>query len=309
MTRNSKSSSRCCGDPLRLTRRSLFPQRQPWDWDCWPARRVAGGARADPGAAGHAGAERLVLLQRTGGHGRKWRLASDGGVSLTIYPDGTMGGETDMVRRMRLGQLQAALADDLGPDGNRAGAGGLQFMPKAFRTLEEVDYIVQKLQPMLEKRLEAKGFVALFWTDTGLVRFFSKQPSDCARRSEEDQAVRLTPGAPRMWTFITRCACNPVPLEVGGHSAQLTDRPDQRRSPAAELRPGRTSGPGRAAHARFGWVPLVGARHRQQENLGCHSARKPGRPCARRRVEAGGTSRPTAGAKTWNRSKRCANAG
>jgi TRAP-type C4-dicarboxylate transport system substrate-binding protein len=34
--------------------------------------------------------------------GEQWRQAPGGGVLLTIYPDGTMGSEADMVRRMRL---------------------------------------------------------------------------------------------------------------------------------------------------------------------------------------------------------------
>jgi TRAP-type C4-dicarboxylate transport system substrate-binding protein len=53
---------------------------------------------------------------------------------------------------------------------------GLQNMPMMFRSLEEVDYIGEKLQPMLEKRLLEKGFIVLFWADAGWVRFFSKTP-------------------------------------------------------------------------------------------------------------------------------------
>src|SRR5207247_2070141 len=41
--------------------------------------------------------------------GEQWRNAPGGGALITIYPDGTMGSEADMVRRMRLGQLQAAM--------------------------------------------------------------------------------------------------------------------------------------------------------------------------------------------------------
>lgn len=108
--------------------------------------------------------------------GEQWRKAPGGGVALTIYPDGTMGGEADMVRRMRLGQLQAGMLTATGLSEIEPAVSGLQFMPRMFRTLEEVDCVGEKLQPMLGKRLEEKGFVALFWTDTGWVCFFSKQP-------------------------------------------------------------------------------------------------------------------------------------
>src|SRR5689334_14893843 len=96
-----------------------------------------------------------------------WRQPPGGGVLLTIYPDGTMGSEADMVRRMRLGQLQAAMMTTGGLSEIEPATAGLQSMPKIFRTLEEVDFIQEKMEPMLEKRLEAKGFVVLFWSDSG----------------------------------------------------------------------------------------------------------------------------------------------
>jgi len=145
--------------------------------------------------------------------GEKWRLASNGGVLLTIYPDGTMGGESDMVQRMRLGQLQAGLLTASGLADIEPGASGLQFMPMTFRTLEEVDYIVQKLQPMLEKRLEAKGFVALFWSDTGWVRFFSKDPvvgPDDLRKTK----LFVEAGDPAYVDLYRSVRLNPVPLEA-----------------------------------------------------------------------------------------------
>jgi TRAP-type transport system periplasmic protein len=107
--------------------------------------------------------------------GESWRTAP-GGVALTIYPDGTMGGEADMVRRMRLGQLQAGLLTATGLAQIEPAATGLQCLPMMLQTLDEIDYISDHLRPLIEKRLEEKGFVALFWSDTGWVRFFSKVP-------------------------------------------------------------------------------------------------------------------------------------
>src|SRR6266568_2278736 len=39
----------------------------------------------------------------------RWKQAPGGGARLVIYPDGTQGGETDMVRLMRVGSLHAGL--------------------------------------------------------------------------------------------------------------------------------------------------------------------------------------------------------
>lgn len=145
--------------------------------------------------------------------GEKWRQAPGGGVLLTIYPDGTMGSEADMVRRMRLGQLQAGMLTAVGLAEIELAVTGLQNLPLMFRSLEEVDYIGEKLQPMLEKRLEEKGFVVLFWGDTGWVRFFSKQPvimPDDLRKAK----LFVWAGSAADVDIYRSVGCNPVPLET-----------------------------------------------------------------------------------------------
>jgi len=145
--------------------------------------------------------------------GEKWRQAPGGGVLLTMYPDGTMGTEADMVRRMRLGQLQAGMLTAAGLADIEPAVSGLQNLPMMFRSLEEVDYIVEKLQPMLEKRLEEKGFVVLFWGDTGWVRFFSKQP---VIRPDDLKKTKLfvRAGSAAELDSYRSVGINPVPLET-----------------------------------------------------------------------------------------------
>jgi TRAP-type C4-dicarboxylate transport system substrate-binding protein len=145
--------------------------------------------------------------------GEKWRKAPGGGAVLTIYPDGTMGSEADMVRRMRLGQLQAAMVTTSGLSEIEPGVAGLQSMPKVYRTLEEVDYITTKMEPMLEKRLNDKGFVVLFWSDTGFVHFFSKQ-SVATPEDFKKAKLFVAAGHPSELAIYRMVGCNPVPLEV-----------------------------------------------------------------------------------------------
>jgi TRAP-type transport system periplasmic protein len=109
--------------------------------------------------------------------GQKWRDMSAGSVKLTIYPDGTQGGEADMVRMMRAGILTAGMFTVVGLSEIDPSVGGLSFLPLTFRSWEEYDYVVEKLSPRLEKLLLDKGFVVLFWGDAGWVRFFSKTPA------------------------------------------------------------------------------------------------------------------------------------
>jgi len=108
--------------------------------------------------------------------GEKWRNATGGAVRLTIYAGGTQGSESDMVGLMQTASLDAGLLTAVGLSEIEPGVSGLQNMPMSFRTLEEVDYVGEKLRPLLEKRLAAKGYVVLFWCDSGWVRFFTTTP-------------------------------------------------------------------------------------------------------------------------------------
>lgn len=108
--------------------------------------------------------------------GEKWRKDSNGSIKLLIYPDGTMGGEAEIVRRMRIGQIQAAALTVAGLSEIDPSVSALQKMPLVYRSLEEAAYVRTKLAPDLERRLADKGFVVLFWADAGWVRLFSKKP-------------------------------------------------------------------------------------------------------------------------------------
>ncbi len=107
--------------------------------------------------------------------GEEWQKASNGAVKLTLYPDGRLGGESEMVKKMRIKQLNACVLSVVGLSEIDPGVGGLQLMPLAFRTWDEVDFVREKMRPMLEERLRAKGYEVLFWADAGWVRFFSKE--------------------------------------------------------------------------------------------------------------------------------------
>lgn len=106
--------------------------------------------------------------------GEKWRQAQGAGSSFTVFTDGTQGGEADMVRRMRVGQLNAALVSVVGLMEIDRSVAALQYMPMVFHDWNEMDAVREKLRGTLEQRLLDKGFVVLFWAEGGWVRFFSK---------------------------------------------------------------------------------------------------------------------------------------
>jgi TRAP-type C4-dicarboxylate transport system substrate-binding protein len=91
-----------------------------------------------------------------------------------VYPGGNQGSEADIVRRMNVGQLQAAMLTVGGLSEIDPTAAALQEIPMLFRSLDEQQYVREKMRPEFERRLLAKGFIALFWGDSGWVRFFSR---------------------------------------------------------------------------------------------------------------------------------------
>jgi TRAP-type transport system periplasmic protein len=119
--------------------------------------------------AGSAFHKRLQTL------GADWARGPGGGVTINIYP-GTQGGELQIVRRMRVGQLQGAMLSSVGLGQLDRSVTALQFMPLMFRNWDDVDRVREKLRPELERRLRAAGYVVLFWGDAGWVHYFSKTP-------------------------------------------------------------------------------------------------------------------------------------
>ena len=107
--------------------------------------------------------------------GEVWRTAQGPGSRFTVFTDGTQGGEAEMVRRMRIGQLQGALMSVVGLREIDSSVAALQNLPLLFRSWDEVDAVREKLRPAMEKRFLEKGFVVVAWGDAGWVRFFSKE--------------------------------------------------------------------------------------------------------------------------------------
>lgn len=190
--------------------------------------------------------------------GEKWRQTSGDTVNLTIYTDGTMGGEGAMVSRMRVGQIQAAMLTVAGLLQIDDSVTGLQLMPMMFRSLDEFDYVREKLRPKLEKRFLDKGFVVLFWGDAGWVRFFSKHP---AVHPDDFKKMKMfvSAGDTRSVEVMKAVGINPVPLEQTDVLTGLqTGLIDAVPSVPFYALAGQFYGP-TPYMLEVNWVPLVGA--------------------------------------------------
>ncbi|MEE8504045.1 MAG: TRAP transporter substrate-binding protein DctP [candidate division NC10 bacterium] len=116
-----------------------------------------------------------------------WKAGTGGKVRVRIYPGGVAGDDPDMVRKMRIGQLHAAVLSGAGLSNIAQEIMALQ-MPMMLASYEELDYVRGRLAPKLEAILEAKGFKVLNWGDAGWVHFFTQTP---VVRPEDLQPMRL----------------------------------------------------------------------------------------------------------------------
>ena len=107
--------------------------------------------------------------------GTDWRRSTDGRVTLTIFSGGSQGIEANVVRRMRINQLQAAAFTPIGL-AEIDEAFGVFGIPFFFESDEELYYVLKKLTPTLKERLEQKGFVLLNWGHGGWVHVFTTTP-------------------------------------------------------------------------------------------------------------------------------------
>lgn len=106
--------------------------------------------------------------------GEEWKEASDGQIILRIYPGGVAGDDVDVVRKMRLGTLNAGVLTGSGL-GSIDNSINIVQAPLAYRDYDELYYVLDKMTPKLAKTYEDKGFVVLNWGDAGWVYFFTKK--------------------------------------------------------------------------------------------------------------------------------------
>jgi len=145
--------------------------------------------------------------------GEAWRNAQGGNAKYVVFPDGSQGGETELARRMRIGQLQGALLSVVGLHEIEPSISALQAMPLLFKNWDEVDYVREKMRPAMEKKFLEKGFVVLAWGDAGWVRFFSK---DQAFRPDDYKKMKFFAwgGEADQQEIMKNLGYTPVPLET-----------------------------------------------------------------------------------------------
>jgi TRAP-type transport system periplasmic protein len=188
----------------------------------------------------------------------QWRKVSDGTVKVVLYPDGRLGGESEMVKKMRIKQIGGSVLSAVGLSEIDPGVTGLMLMPMMFRSWAEVDYVRENMRSEIEQRLRAKGYEVLFWADAGWVQFFSKDPGaspDDLRKMK----VFVWAGDPQQSAIMQSAGFRPVGLETTDIPLGLnTNLINMVPLPPVVALAGQIYGP--APHMlEINWTPIVGA--------------------------------------------------
>ena len=107
--------------------------------------------------------------------GEDWKQATGGRVSVTVFSGGSQGDEPTVLRKLRLGALQAASLTVVGL-ANIDSAFNVFNIPFFFQSYDELNAVVDKLTPTLKQRTDAKGFILLHWGHGGWLQLFTKRP-------------------------------------------------------------------------------------------------------------------------------------
>jgi TRAP-type transport system periplasmic protein len=153
--------------------------------------------------------------------GAEWDQKTSGRVKLTVYAGGTQGSEDATIRMMRPGvdQLQANLLmlPGLSRIDDVFNVFGIPFF---FESDAEGEYVLQKMTPFLEQRLESKGFKMLSWGSAGWVQLFSKKPM-ASLADIKNAKLFTSQGDDRMTQWYKTHGFRPVALNANDIPAQL----------------------------------------------------------------------------------------
>lgn len=105
---------------------------------------------------------------------------SGGRLKMIWYFGGVMGDEEDMVKKVRIGQLQGGVFTLMGL-GMMIPATKIFELPMLFQTQAELDYVLQKIEPTFRNIFSSKNYLLTGFAEVGFVYLFSKTPLQSMR--------------------------------------------------------------------------------------------------------------------------------
>lgn len=133
-------------------------------------------------------------------------------VRLKFFGGGIMGNDDAVLRKIRIGQLHGG-AVTAGSLSHLYGDSNIYALPMKFKTLQEIDRVRKKMDPLLREGFEKNGFVTFGLAEGGFAYLMSKNP---IRTTDDLRAHKVwIPGNdPITAEVLKKIGINPIPLPL-----------------------------------------------------------------------------------------------
>src|SRR5262245_57186285 len=144
--------------------------------------------------------------------GKKIGEKTSGRVQVKYFFSGSQGDERDVVRKMKLGQIDGSALTAVGL-GLIKGDVRVLELPFLIKNNQELDYVRDKMAPDFEKQFADAGYVLIAWGDVGWTHYYSNRE---IKNKEDLKAVKMWAWTddPIVRAFFKRMDINGVPLGV-----------------------------------------------------------------------------------------------
>ena len=115
----------------------------------------------------------------------EWAEITNGRVRMRIYPGGVAGDDGDMVRKMRFGQLDAAVLTSFGMKSIVPNS-FVMTLPGMITSENELDAVLQDFAPRFDQDFIDQGFRVLSWSKTGWAYFFTERTDPSVQSFKRD---------------------------------------------------------------------------------------------------------------------------
>ena len=141
-----------------------------------------------------------------------WERISGGEVQVSIYNNGVAGDQADVLRKIRIGELQGGIFASSGIAPMAKGVLSVS-VPFLIQSDAELAYVMKDLSPILDRQLREQGFEAVSWADAGWLYLFTTKPlSSPAQLS--NVRLALPPDENTLLDAFKTVGYHPVPLDI-----------------------------------------------------------------------------------------------
>jgi len=103
------------------------------------------------------------------------RTATNNGWGVRLYPGGVAGDESDVIKKIKIGQMDASLITSVGLS-QIVRETTILTLPGVIKNYAQLEAVQAAMSKEWEANFEKAGYKLLGWGETGQLRWFAKTP-------------------------------------------------------------------------------------------------------------------------------------